>query len=84
MSEKQINLSSKIEALIYLARGQKVMLDEDLARLYEVDTRILTRAVRRNADRFPLDFMFQLSKEEESTLRSQIGISKAGRGGRRC
>jgi hypothetical protein len=51
-------LSMNVENLIYLVRGHKVMLDEDLARLYDVETRILTRAVRRNADRFPADFMF--------------------------
>lgn len=51
-------MSSKIESVIYIVRGHKVMLDEDLAILYEVETRILTRAVRRNSDRFPLDFMF--------------------------
>jgi hypothetical protein len=59
------------------------MLDEDLAVLYEVATRILTRAVRRNADRFPLDFMFQLSDQEVANLRSQIGISSSAYGGRR-
>ena len=51
-------LPMNVENLIYLVRGHKVMLDEDLARLYDVETRILTRAVRRNADRFPADFMF--------------------------
>ena len=60
------------------------MLDEDLADLYQVETRILTRAVKRNISRFPEDFMFQLKAEELNTLRSHIGISKqTGRGGRR-
>jgi hypothetical protein len=59
------------------------MLDEDLAELYGVETGALTRAVRRNIDRFPGDFMMQLSGDEWSDLRSQIGISKEGRGGRR-
>ena len=72
-----------IERLIYLIRGQKVMLDEDLARLYGVETRILTRAARRNVDRLPGDFMFQLSDQEVISLRSQLGISNEGRGGRR-
>jgi hypothetical protein len=56
------------------------MLDEDLAVLYQVETRILTRAVQRNLERFPSDFMFQLSEQEATALRSQIGISKEGRG----
>lgn len=51
-------LPLNVENLIYLVRGHKVMLDEELARLYDVETRILTRAVRRNGDRFPPDFMF--------------------------
>jgi len=59
------------------------MLDEDLAVLYGVETRILTRAVRRNLDRFPQDFMFQLSEQEVANLRSQIGISSSTYGGRR-
>lgn len=81
MSEQE-SLSS-IDSIIYLVRGQKVMLDEDLARLYGVETRILTRAVRRNVDRFPADFMFQLNIQEVTNLRSQIGISSLGYGGRR-
>jgi hypothetical protein len=76
-------LPMNVENLIYLVRGHKVMLDEDLARLYDVETRILTRAVRRNADRFPPDFMFQLSDQEVMNLRSQIGISSSSYGGRR-
>ena len=59
------------------------LLDEDLAELYGVETGALTRAVRRNKDRFPEDFMFQLTNEEWAALRSQTGISNAGRGGRR-
>ena len=76
-------LPMNVANLIYLVRGHKVMLDEDLARLYDVETRILTRAVRRNADRFPADFMFQLSEQEVVNLRSQIGISSSSYGGRR-
>lgn len=70
-----------IEGLIYLIRGQKVMLDKDLAVLYGVDTRALVQAVKRNERRFPEDFCFPLSDYEFSTLRSQIVISN--RGGRR-
>lgn len=71
-----------IERRIYLIRGEKVMLDEDLAELYQVETKMLNRAVKRNLDRFPQDFMFELSKEEHESLRYQIGTSK-GKGGRR-
>lgn len=60
---------------IYLVRGQKVMFDFDLAELYGVETRALNQAVKRNASRFPGDFMFQLSKKEWGFLRSQIVIS---------
>ena len=67
-----------IERRIYLIRGQKVMLDGDLAFLYGVETKALTRTVRRNLDRFPDDFMFQLSKEEFESLRCQFGTSKEG------
>ena len=72
-----------IERRIYLIRGQKVMVDEDLAELYEVPTHRLNEQVKRNRKRFPKDFMFQLTKEEAHFLRSQIAISKSGRGGRR-
>lgn len=77
--------TKRIERAIYLIRGEQVLLDEDLARLYEVETRILTRAVKRNLRRFPNDFMFQLTREEyKEILRSQIGISRSGSyGGRR-
>ena len=76
-------LPLNVENVIYLVRGHKVMLDEELARLYDVETRILTRAVRRNGGRFQPDFMFQLSDKEVSNLRSQIGISSSSYGGRR-
>lgn len=72
-----------VEQCIYLIRGHKVLLDEDLAKLYAVETGALVRAVQRNAARFPPDFMFQLSEQEVISLRCQIGISKRGRGGRR-
>src|ERR1700733_15206660 len=70
-----------IERRIYLVRGQKVMLDSDLARMYQVPTKVLNQAVRRNLDRFPDDFMFQLTVEEDESLRSQFVTSKSGRGG---
>jgi hypothetical protein len=72
-----------IERRIYLIRRQKVMLDSDLAEIYQVETRALVQAVNRNPDRFPADFMFQLTKVETDSLRSQTVISKIGRGGRR-
>lgn len=67
---------------IYYVRGYKVMLDADLALLYNVETRTLIQAVKRNSRRFPMDFMFQLTNEEWDALRSQNVTSK-GRGGRR-
>ena len=73
-----------IEKKILLIRGEKVMLDADLAELYQVETFNLNKAVKRNIDRFPQDFMFQLTKQEADSLRFQIGMSKTeGRGGRR-
>jgi hypothetical protein len=72
-----------IERRIYLVRGQKVMLDSELAELYQVPTKVFNQAVSRNRNRFPEDFMFQLTVEEDQSLRSQIVTSKVGRGGRR-
>jgi hypothetical protein len=72
-----------IERRIHIIRGQKVMLDADLAELYQVETKVLNQAVRRNVDRFPEDFMFQLTSEESACLRSQTVTSKVRRGGRR-
>ena len=65
-----------IQNLIYVIRGQKVMLDSDLAMLYETETRTLNQAVKRNIERFPINFMFQLTQEEFQTLISQNVISK--------
>ena len=73
----------RIQNLIYEIRGVKVMLDSDLAKLYGVETFNLNKAVKRNLQRFPADFMFQLTKEEYHSLIFQNGISKSGRGGRR-
>ena len=72
-----------IEQKIFVIREQKVMLDFHLAELYGVETKILNKAVARNVDRFPKDFMFQLNQGEWNSLRFQIGTSKKGRGGRR-
>ena len=71
-----------IQNLIYEIRGQKIMLDSDLAKLYGVETSRLNEAVKRNIKRFPSNFRFQLTKEEYETLTSQIAISKK-QGGRR-
>ena len=68
----------RIAASIYVIRDQKVMIDSDLALLYQVETRALVQAVKRNLDRFPVDFMFQLSKAEFEHWRSQIVISNPG------
>lgn len=67
-----------IENKIYEIRGQKVMLDFDLAEMYQVETKNLNKAVKRNIERFPEDFMFQLTSEEMSNLRFQIGTSSWG------
>ena len=66
-----------IENLIHIIRGQQTMLDSDLAKLYGVETRALNQAVKRNIERFPADFMFQLTKEEAENLRSQIATSSS-------
>jgi phage regulator Rha-like protein len=68
----------KIEKLIYWVRGQKIMLSTHLAELYGVESRVLVQAVKRNLERFPEDFMFQLSDEEFADLKSQIVISSWG------
>src|SRR5918996_897663 len=91
------NLSTSVQLIerrIYLIRGQKIMIDFDLADLYGVSTRQLNQQVSRNKTRFPADFMFQLTKDQAEALRSQFVISKTdsrsqiatsntGRGGRR-
>ena len=66
-----------IQSKIYEIRGQKVMLDFDLAEMYEVETRVLNQAVKRNIERFPEDFMFQLTKEETLNWKSQIVMSNS-------
>jgi hypothetical protein len=74
---------AKIGCLIHTVRGQRVMLDEDLARMYGVRTRRLNEQVRRNLARFPEDFMFRLTPKEHENLKSQIATSSSSWGGRR-
>jgi len=81
MSENtEESLTHTITEVIYVIRGQRVMLDQDLAELYGVEIRVLNQAVSRNLKRFPRDFMFQLSEEETKLLRSQFVILETGRG----
>jgi hypothetical protein len=82
-AELQVVAAPAIEKRIFVVRERQVMLDEELADLYGVETRVLIQQVKRNAKRFPADFMFQLTKAEAEALRSQIVISDEGRGGRR-
>ena len=82
-NDKALVPVERIERLIYLIRGQKVMLDSDLAGIYGVSTARLNQQVSRNQERFPKDFAFQLTKEEFEALMLQIATSKQGRGGRR-
>ena len=81
--EPQVIAAPAIEKRIFVVRGRQVMLDEDLADLYGVETKRLIEQVKRNRERFPEDFMIQLRKEEAAALRSQIATSTVGRGGRR-
>ena len=80
MKENILPSDNPIHDIIYDIRGVRVMLDYDLASMYEVDVSQLKRQVRRNIDRFPEDFMFELTAEEVSALRCQNGILKTGRG----
>jgi hypothetical protein len=75
-------LSLQVERRILMLRGQRVMVDFDLAELYGIETRALKQAVRRNSDRFPEDFMFELDEDELENLRSQIVISRSHGGSR--
>jgi phage regulator Rha-like protein len=90
--KQMANSLSRIQKMIFEIRGFQVMLDADLAKIYQVETKRLNEAVKRNSSRFPLEFMFQLTEEEyeslrsqiaTSNLKSQIATSKSGRGGRR-
>jgi len=82
VNKKSLIPVDKIEKAILLIRGQKVMLDADLAELYGVETKVLVQAVKRNLERFAEDFMFQLSQEEFAILRSQF-VTSSDWGGRR-
>jgi len=83
MPKSQTALAIPVESRILVLRQQKVILDRDLAELYGVPVKRLNEQVKRNRDRFPDDFMFQLTREEQESLRLQIANSKPGRGGRR-
>ena len=84
MPKKSIaRAAPELETLIYEIRGQRVMLDSDLAQIYGVETKSLNRAVKRNRDRFPRDFVFQISVNEWRNLKYQIGTSRSRHGGRR-
>jgi len=78
MNEKFLVPSERVISRIFLIRSKKVMLDMDLAELYEVETKALKRAVKRNMERFPSDFMFEISDKEIKILRCQIGTSRWG------
>ncbi len=74
---------SAVEGVIHTIRGERVILDADLAKLYGVETKALNRAIQRNREKFPPDFLFQVTSQEHKSLRCQIGTSNVGRGGRR-
>ena len=76
-AEVQTN-TRPIRDIIYFVRGQQVLLDSDLAALYKVDTKVFNQAVKRNIERFPAEFRFQLTQEEYDSLKSQIVTSKKG------
>lgn len=82
MNEVTASIDDSIKNKIYTIRGIQVMLDSELAELYDVETKNLNRAVNRNSDRFPPNFMFQLSEEEYQNLRSQNTTLENGRGER--
>jgi len=80
---KELIVENRILRNIMIIRGEKVILDSDLAKLYGVETRRLNEQVRRNINKFPGDFMFQLTKKEFDNLKSQIATSSSNWGGRR-
>ena len=82
-ADSQISPHQRIEKSNFLVRGHKVMLNADLAELYQVPTKVLNQAVNRNKDRFPADFMFHLTPEEFAALRSQIVTLESGPGRQR-
>ena len=82
-NDKSLVPEERIEQIIFIIRNQKVILDSDLAALYGVETKVLNQAIKRNIERFPAEFMFQLTKEETGSLILQFAISNKRRGGRR-
>lgn len=82
-SKTQLTLYKRIEGMIFSLRGEKVILDSDLAAIYGVTTARLNQQLRRNIERFPFDFVFQLTKKEFDNLMLQIATSNPSRGGRR-
>src|SRR5580700_1818693 len=83
MPKRRATSAVSVESRILFLRHQRVILDVDIARLYGVPVKRLNEQVKRNQERFPSDFMFQLSEKEDAALRSQIATSKKSRGGRR-
>jgi phage regulator Rha-like protein len=83
MPKRPSQLAIPVESRILILRHQRVILDSDLAELYGVTAKQLNQQIKRNRERFPTDFMFQLKTKEQDSLRSQIVTSKKGRGGRR-
>ena len=83
MPESEIIVLDQIQSRIFVFRGQRVLLDEDLAGFYGVPTKALNQAAKRNIGRFPVDFRFQLNREEVAILRSQSVTSSSGHGGPR-
>ncbi len=83
MAKDELSPIEGVERAILIVRGQRVMLDVDLALLYGVEVRALNQAIKRNHQRFPIDFMFQLTTAEARSLRSQFVISNSAQGGRR-
>ncbi len=83
MKKRKMVLVKPVESKILILRGHKIILDSDLAELYGVPVKRLNEQVKRNAERFPADFMFQLSAKEHDSLKSQIATSSKARGGRR-
>ena len=83
ISKAQLTLYKRIEGMIFLLRGERIILDNDLAAIYGVTTARLNQQVKRNIERFPSDFVFQLSKKELDSLMLQIATSNPSRGGRR-
>jgi hypothetical protein len=84
LKRKNSIVSKPVEQSIMMLRGQKVILDTDLAALYGVTVKRLNEQVRRNVDRFPDDFFFQLSEDEHQVLKLQMATSNDGRGGPLC